>query len=134
MPIAHSRRKSKGSAAERDLIHKFWSIGWAAVRVAGSGSTQFPSPDLLVGNGTRHIVLEVKATKDNKKYFPKEEINALDFFASKFGAEAWVVIKFDRQSFFFICTSDLVQTPASFVASIDLCKEKGLSFDSFTEF
>ncbi|MBU1201264.1 MAG: Holliday junction resolvase [Nanoarchaeota archaeon] len=132
MGISHSRRKSKGSAAERDLIHKFWAVGWAAVRVAGSGSTQFPSPDILVGSINRKLALEVKATKDKKKYFPKEEISALEFFAGKFGAEAWIAIKFDREKFYFIKTTDLEETPSSFVTSIDLCRSKGLLFESLT--
>ncbi|MBU0667208.1 MAG: Holliday junction resolvase Hjc [Nanoarchaeota archaeon] len=134
MSISHSRRKSKGTAAERELIHKFWSVGWAAVRVAGSGSSQFPSPDLLVGNNIRKIALEVKATKDAKKYFPKEEINNLKYFSEKFGAEPWVVIKWDREQFFFISLDDLEETAASFVASLDMAKIKGLSFEDLTTF
>ena len=55
--------KRKGTNAERDLIKLFWSVGWAAVRVAGSGSMQFPSPDLLVGNKIRRLAIEVKTTK-----------------------------------------------------------------------
>ncbi len=133
MSVSHARRKSKGSAAERALIHQFWALGWAAMRVAGSGSSQFPSPDLLVGNGKRYIALEVKATKDKKKYFPEQEIVGLEFFSSKFGAEPWVFIKFDRLDSFFVRTSDLTRTSASFVASLELCQEKGLTFERFIE-
>ena len=133
MGIAHSRRKSKGSAAERDLIHKFWANGWAAVRVAGSGSTHFPSPDILVGNNLKKFALEVKATKDAKKYFPKEEIKNLKFFAEKFGAEPWVVIKFDRDDYYFISIEDLEETSASFIASLELARRKGLLFEELVQ-
>jgi len=133
MAISHGRRKSKGSAAERDLMHKFWANGWAAVRAAGSGSTQFPCPDLIVGCGTRKLALEVKATKDKKKYFPQEEIRNLEFFSKKFGAEAWVVIKFDRENYYFIRTIDLEKTPASFVASFELAKTKGTTVDALLD-
>ena len=51
MGISHGRRKSKGSKAERDLIHMFWAKGFGAMRAAGSGSTQHPSPDVIAGNG-----------------------------------------------------------------------------------
>lgn len=131
MGIAYSRRKSKGSAFERDLMHKFWANSWAAVRAAGSGSTSFPCPDLIVGGNGRVVALEVKATKDKKKYFPRQEINELNFFAGKFGAEAFVAIRFDREDTFFIRTSDLVETDASFVASLELGKTKGFTFDVF---
>lgn len=126
MVISHARRKSKGSAAERALMHMFWANGWACIRAAGSGSTQFPCPDLLVGNSSRRLALEVKATKDKKKYFTKEEIYNLKYFADKFGAEAMVVIKFDRKDFFFLNIDDLAVTPASFVGSLELAETKGL--------
>lgn len=133
MGISHGRRKSKGSAAERDLIHKFWGIGWGAVRVAGSGSTKFPAPDILVGGIGRVLAIEVKATKDKKKYFPKEEIDNLNYFSRKFGAEAWVVIKFDRVNYYFINTEDLEETTNSYVGSLDLAKRRGLLFEDITK-
>ncbi len=133
MGISHARRKSKGSAAERELIHLFWSIGWAALRAAGSGSTPFPSPDLLVGGNGRVLAVEVKATKDQKKYFPREEITALEFFAEKFGGEAWIAIKFHRQKFYFIKTSALDRTEGSFVASLPMAQQRGLLFEELTK-
>jgi holliday junction resolvase Hjr len=131
MVVSHAGRKSKGSTAERSLMHKLWANGWACVRAAGSGSTQFPCPDLIVGNGTKRLALEVKATKDDKKYFPKEEIHNLKYFATKFGAEPYVVIKWDRKDFYFIHISDLNETNASFVANFELAQNKGFSFDEF---
>ncbi|MFH1589971.1 MAG: Holliday junction resolvase Hjc [archaeon] len=133
MGIVHGRRKSKGTAAERELMHKFWANGWAAVRAAGSGSTQFPCPDLIVGNNLRKLALEIKATKDKKKYFPKQEINDLKYFATKFGAEPWVVIKFDNKGFYFIMLEDLEETTASFVASFEIAERRGLTFEELVK-
>ncbi|MFC2136190.1 Holliday junction resolvase Hjc [Bacteroidota bacterium] len=132
MGISHARRKSKGSAAERELMRRFWAAGWAVIRAAGSGSTQYPCPDLLVGNNIRRLAIEVKATADKKKYFPKEEINALKFFGKKFGAESWIAIKFDNENYYFINPEDLDETTASFVASLELAKRKGLLFEEIT--
>ena len=39
--------KSKGTNAERELIHAFWGKGYAAIRSAGSGSMKYPSPDII---------------------------------------------------------------------------------------
>jgi len=66
--------KKKGTNAERELVHMFWKAGWAGVRVAGSGSIGYPSPDVIVGNGARRLAIECKATKDRKKYFQRKEI------------------------------------------------------------
>ena len=69
--------KRKGSNAERELAHMFHNNKWGALRAAGSGSTTLPAPDILAGNGKRYLAIECKSTKDNRKYFPKEEIDQL---------------------------------------------------------
>jgi len=129
MSIAHSRRKSKGSAAERELIARFWEVGWTAHRIAGSGSSQHPSPDLIAGSKGRVLAIEVKATNDEKKYFPRLEIDELNEYASKTGVEAWVAMKFFRTPWLFLKTSDLEQTPSSYVLTKELCEKKGCGFE-----
>lgn len=121
--------KTKGSNVERELINMFWNKDWGAVRVAGSGSTRFPSPDVLASNKIRRVAIECKFVNKEKKYFPKEEVEMLECFAKRFGAEPWIGIKFSRKSWFFLKTKDLDCTKGMFVASLDLCKEKGISFD-----
>ncbi len=121
--------KSKGTNAERDLIHKFNDNDWVAIRSAGSGSMQYPSPDILAGNNLRRLAIECKAINDTKKYFTVKEINELVFFANKFGAEAWVAIKFDKMSWFFLNIEDLDKTDKSYNIDIPTAKKKGLSFE-----
>jgi Holliday junction resolvase len=102
--------KAKGSNAERELISKFWEYGWGAMRAAGSGSTRFPSSDILASNRFRILAIECKAVKSDKKYFEKEEIEQLETFADKFGAEAWIGIRFSRKDWFFVKRSELLMT------------------------
>ncbi|KYK24634.1 hypothetical protein AYK26_03605 [Euryarchaeota archaeon SM23-78] len=132
MPISHSRRKSKGSKAERDLIHLFWSKGFAAMRAAGSGSTQHPSPDVIAGDGKKFYAFEVKSSRDKSKYLEKDEITQLDLFANSFGARPFVAIKFDNEEWYFLRLTDLKVTPRSYVVTLDLAKKKGLSFEVLT--
>lgn len=124
-------KKAKGTAAENELIHNFWETqGWVCVRVAGSGSTQFPSPDLLASRGDRKIVMEVKVVNSIKKYFTGQEIRDLNYFAEKFGAEAWVGVKFESNQWFFIPTSELEETKSeNYVISLIEMKRKGFSFE-----
>ncbi|MEK6963255.1 MAG: Holliday junction resolvase Hjc [Nanoarchaeota archaeon] len=129
MGIPPSRRKSKGSAAERELIHLFWDAGWTAHRIAGSGSSQRPSPDLIAGRSGRVLAIEVKATNDEKKYFPRLEIDELNEYATKTGVEAWVAVKFLRTPWWFLRTKELEQTPSSYVLTKKLCEEKGCPFE-----
>ena len=122
-------KKAKGTAAENELLHNFWENEWVCVRVAGSGSTQFPAPDLLASNGFRKIVMEVKVVNANKKYFTKKEIEDLELFAQKFGAQSWVGVRFSQNQWYFIPTSELEQTKSNnYVIDIITMKKKGFVF------
>lgn len=123
-------KKAKGTAAENELIHEFWDNQWVCVRVAGSGSTKYPAPDLLASRGDRKIVMEVKVVNDIKKYFTGQEIRDLEFFSSKFGAEAWVGVKFAENQWHFIPTSELEITKSeNYSITLIEMKRKGFNFD-----
>jgi Holliday junction resolvase len=121
--------KAKGTNAERELVKKFWATGWAAIRSAGSGSMHFPSPDILAGNKVRRLAVESKVTKEDKKYFPKEEIRQLLNFSSYFGAEPWLAIKFPDVGWVFVNPEDLEEGKESFSFSQAMSERKGLTFD-----
>jgi holliday junction resolvase Hjr len=124
--------KSKGTAFERDLVRAFWSKDWPCIRVAGSGCSRFPSPDVLTGNKLRRLAIECKVTKDIKQYLPKEEVESLKMFSSLFGAEPWIAVKFNHVDWFFINPDDMEDTGNSLAVSIKLAKTKGLSFEQIT--
>lgn len=107
----------------------FWAKGFAAMRAAGSGSTQHPSPDVIAGDGKRFYAFEVKSCRDKSKYLEKDEITQLDLFANSFGARAYVAIKFDGEPWYFLRLIDLKKTDKSYAVSLKLAKEKGLMFD-----
>ncbi len=122
-------KKAKGTLTENELLHTFWDNNWVCVRVAGSGSTKYPAPDILASNGFRKIVMEVKMVNETKKYFPKKEIEDLEFFAQKFGATSWIGVKFIQAQWFFIPTSELKQTKSeNFAIDIITMKRKGFTF------
>ncbi|MFA5888602.1 MAG: Holliday junction resolvase Hjc, partial [Candidatus Nanoarchaeia archaeon] len=91
--------KRKGTKAERELFHLFWESGWGCARVAGSGSTQRPSSDLVAANKEqkRLLAIECKAIGDNAKYFEPEELEQLAQFAAFMGAEPWFAMRFNRE-------------------------------------
>lgn len=127
-------RKAKGTAAENELIHKFWDNNWVCVRVAGSGSTQFPSPDLLASRGDKKIVMEVKVVNDVKKYFTNQEILDLNFFAEKFGTEAWVGVRFQENQWYFMPTFQLEQTKSeNFKVDLITMKREGFTFEEMIQ-
>ncbi len=125
--------KIKGTNAERELIRMFWAAGWGAIRSAGSGSMQFPSPDILAGNKIRRLAIEVKITKESKKYFSEEEIRQLVAFSGYFGAEPWLAVKFAGAAWSFIPPDNLDKTKENYMFSKESAEKKGLSFDELTE-
>jgi len=129
MAVGFSGRKSKGSKAERELINLFWSKGFGAMRAAGSGSTQHPSPDIVVGDGKLFFAFECKCSKDKTKYLTKDEITQLDLFANSFGARPFVAIKFGSEKWYFLRLTDLKVTKKNYVVTLELAKKKGLSFE-----
>jgi holliday junction resolvase Hjr len=120
--------KSKGTFAERELIHKLWERGWYSVRVAGSGSTSYPSPDIIGGNGIRRIVVECKSSAEPVKYIIKAQIEELVTFAKKLGCEPWVGFRYDSD-WFFLSIDDLRDSGKSFMLSEEIVRMKGLSIN-----
>jgi len=126
--------KAKGINAERELIHLFWANSWSAVRVAGSGSNKYPSPDIIASNALRRLAIEAKITKEKYKHFLREEVEQLKEFSKKFGAEPWIAIKFKGNDWFFICPEDLQHTDANFSISLEAAKRRGIAFNELISF
>ena len=123
--------KRKGIQAERELIKLFWENGWGCIRSAGSGSTQYPSPDILAGNKLRKIAIESKVSSSSSKYFEKKEIKQLQNFCDYFGAESWLAIKFQNKNWFFLTVEDLKETNKGFSITEINCDIKGLTPEEF---
>ena len=71
----------KGSAEERDLVHKLWDRDFAAMRApASGGATKRPLPDVLAGNGTIYLAIEVKTTIKDKIYIDHPQLMHLKNF------------------------------------------------------
>lgn len=119
-------RKGKGSNAERELVHLLWAKDIPAVRVAGSGSSKYPSPDILAGNISRTFAIECKSVASDSKYIPKQEIVELKEFAQKFGAEPWIGVRFARNEWLLLSLEDLRETTSSYVITKEMAKIKGL--------
>lgn len=92
----------KGMKFERDLIHMFWDNGYAALRTAGSGAARYPTPDVVAGNGSNFIALEVKKRSSLPVYLTENEVRELVMFSNLFGANAYIAVKIPRKEWKFI--------------------------------
>ena len=120
--------KHKGSRTERELIHMFYEQNYAPVRIAGSGSTPLPSPDMVVGGFGKIFAIECKSGKTTR-YIKKEQMDELLLFSSRFGAEALIGVRFDREGWFFLKPEQIdITKGGSYSVSLEDAKQKGLSF------
>lgn len=123
------KHKIKGVNAERNLVHLFFANGWSAVRVAGSGSSRYPSPDILASNNKRLLAIECKTSRKKSLYIRKEEIQQLAEFCKAFGSETWLAVKFNKGDWKFLKKTDLKETEKNFCISIREAESRGAGFE-----
>ena len=122
--------KKKGSRLERELFHMFWKQkGWCGLRVAGSGSTTLPAPDLIVGNGSRVLAIECKSGK-GRRDIKKEQVDELKIFAKLFGAEPWIGVRFDNMPWHFLQLEKLGKSKGkNYFVDSKLVVSNGIKFE-----
>lgn len=114
----------KGYKAEWELFNLLWQKGFAVARVAGSGSTAKPACDLIAGNRKKKLAIEVKVSRNEKKYIDKKQVKELHEFANMFGLRPVIFVKFLRKGWRIFSIDNLIKTKNAFVASL----EKGIVF------
>lgn len=121
----------KGSKEERDLVRMFWQADFAAMRApASGGATKNPLPDVIAGNGSVYLAIEVKSTSQDRIYIDSQCIDGLCEFSDIFGAKPYIGIKFKYQKMLFIDPDDLETTKnENYKLDKDLALKKGIELD-----
>jgi len=117
--------KTKGTSAERELVHALWAAGWTACRVAGSGSMHYPAPDIIASKDARQLAIECKTTRNDYQYFERDEIEQLKTFALLAGAAPWIGVRFSREPWVFVTPAELSLTPKKLVLARKHAKARG---------
>ncbi len=125
--------KHKGSNAERELLHMFFDKTWAALRVAGSGSTKELSCDLIAGKEGKKYVIEVKSSKKDSIYISKEQIQNLMILSEIFGLKPVIATRFNYEGWLFIDPKHLKDTGKYFSVSLENARTNGQKFSQFFE-
>ncbi len=101
----------KGERRERELVNLLDEIGFAVMRAPASGSaTERELPDVLAGDGERFYAIEAKSSSGDPIYLDGGEVEALCFFASSFGADPRIGIRFDDTDWAFFDPDDCYVT------------------------
>jgi len=106
--------KRKGSGYERELLRMFFDNGFSGVRVAGSGCSSMPSPDLVIGREGNVLAVEVKSTINDFVYISEEQLSNLVQFSNVFGAKPLVAVKFISRGWRFFDVPELTAKNARF--------------------
>ena len=87
-----------GSREERELVRMLWDANCAAMRApASGGATKKPLPDVIAGNGSIYLAIEVKSSSLERIYINSEKIEGLKEFSQIFGAQPYIGVKFLRK-------------------------------------
>jgi len=118
---------SKGANAERELMHLFFKEGFSVVRIAGSGTSPLPAPDIIAIKNGRIIAVECKARKAKNLAITLEQIGELRGWSKKAGAEALVGWKIPRKGWFFLKPRQMNNTGKFFTINQSNAMARGKS-------
>ena len=119
----------KGSRYERELVNRFESLGWGALRCpASGGATDRELPDILAGLAldgpskdfpiSRALAIELKSGKSTTLYVDRDEVKALRSFAQSFGATPLLGARFTTQAsstdIYLVSPEDARMTPKAY--------------------
>lgn len=98
-----------GDNEERRLVRYFYGYGYAPMRAPTSGSaTERELPDVIVSKdaGGRMYFIELKTVKNGRAYVEPHEVEALVWFAEKFGGVALLCLRPGGDQTFFLDEPD----------------------------
>jgi len=121
---------AKGANAERELMHLFFDAGFSVVRIAGSGTSPLPAPDIIALKKGRIIAVECKARKAQNLAVSVAQIGELSDWAERAGAEAFVGWKIPRKGWFFLKPGQMCNTGKFFTISQRVAMERAMALDA----
>ena len=120
---------SKGANAERELMRLFFQAGFSVVRIAGSGTSPLPAPDIIAIRKGRIIAVECKARKASHLAIALEQVKELRDWASRAGSESLVGWKIPRKGWFFLKPGQFNKTEKFFIISQKNAMKRGKSLE-----
>ncbi|MHA1199283.1 MAG: Holliday junction resolvase Hjc [Candidatus Heimdallarchaeaceae archaeon] len=127
--------KKRATDYERTLVNRFWDYGFAVMRApSSSGTSKMPRPDVLAGCAKKGMLLavEIKTSRQNVFYIQKEQIEGLQLFADRIGAQSYVAVKFvgKRMDYLFLSVPEslTLSKGGSYRVAIDDLKNQGVDF------
>ncbi len=125
------KNKAKGSNAERELLLMFFKEGYGVSRVAGSGSSQLPTPDIIACKKGKCIAIECKTKSGKYLNIRPEQVEELRTWEGLAEFPAYVAWRLGKDKWYFISHKDLNKTKKAYSIKKEEIMEKGLDFHGF---
>ncbi len=125
------KNKQKGSNAERELLFALFNKGFVVSRVAGSGSSQLPTPDILGFRAGKALAIECKTKKGEYLNIREKQVEELILWEKLSGLKAYVAWRLGKDHWCFIGLSGLKKTKKAYSIKKEEIQKKGLPFDKF---
>lgn len=120
---------NKGANAERELIKKLDLLGFAVLRVAGSGVNPLPCPDVVALKYGKIIAFECKAKKGDYLAIKKEQMDEEVAWAKKAGAIFLVAWKVPRNGWLLIDPTHFKNSGKNYMLKLSFAKEVSIRFE-----
>lgn len=105
---------NKGANAERELIHIFFNHGFSVVRVAGSGKTALPAPDIIALGKGRYLCFECKAWDKHYLNISQQQMAEVISWNNRARTELFIAWKIPRKGWFFLKPEQMKKTGKGF--------------------
>jgi Holliday junction resolvase len=128
-------RRKRGFRAERELVQKLWSKGFAVVRgpASGSGARKIFYPDVVAIYKGSIYVFEVKyrSSKGHTVYLEKEKVKKLKEFATRANAQTLLAIRFKGGKWYIIPLDSQSLEDVGARYKVDIQKTKSIELEEF---
>ncbi len=128
------KNKTKGSNAERELLLMLFNNGFAVSRVAGSGSSTLPTPDIIGVKNRKVVAIECKTKKGEYLNIKDSQIQELVTWEKMSCCKAYVAWRVGKDKWFFIHISKLNKTNKAYSIKRKEILEKGLCYAEFVKY
>jgi Holliday junction resolvase len=116
----------KGANAERELIHLLFKRGMAVLRVAGSGKTSLPSPDVIAMKPGLQLAIECKAWSKSYLSIANAQMDELHKWSEMAGAELYIAWKIPRKGWRFLKPSQFSRGSKGYNISVKKALSHGI--------
>lgn len=121
--------KTKGSNAERELLFMLYEQGYAISRVAGSGSSTLPTPDIIAIKKNKGFAIECKTKSGEYLNIRPSQIDELEIWEKLSGLKSMVAWRLGKNKWYFIHYTKMKKTKKAYSIKKTDILENGMDFN-----